>query len=324
MSTHPISVNYRADSKADGVPTHLFDYADCYHEQGPLRASQEWFSEATMGLAVDYTLKSLLGKADREWGGYDFSSAAHRGLLSRFSCAHFSATDIVELAVATGARYVFMTARDEDGFCLFESETTDFTSVKSAGRRHILGEISSTCEYHGLGLILRYHYPLPHEADGSFALAEQQLRELLIGHGGLAGLVVDGLPAAYGEELKQMCRALQPQMLLELRDAGDDGLREFCTWDHRLPARGVGTPALAGKTWQWRVGLAPDNYGFCPDLAGKHHSSENVWMMLAEAIHHHVNFLPSTALMPDGSLDLEDINVLLAVGERLEKNGYPS
>lgn len=254
MSIQPISVNYRADGKADGVPTYLFDYAECYHKQGPVQASLEWLADARFGLSVDFSLKSLLGKADDEWAGYDFDSAGHRALLTRFSCRHFSATDIVELAGAAGARYVLMTARDVDGFCFFASESTDFTSVKSPGQRNILGEISSTCEYHGLGLFLRYHYPHQNGVAVSFELAEQQLHELLIGHGELAGLVLEGMPVACQDELKMLCRSLQPQMLLEMRGSDENALREFCTWDHHLPNRDSVAPDLAQKSGNGGLG----------------------------------------------------------------------
>ena len=48
-----------------------------------------------------------------------------------------------------------------------------------------------------------------------------------------------------------------------------------------------------------------------------------MWEALRGTQRARANLLVNTALMPDGSLDYEDIKTLIAVGERIEKGGYP-
>jgi hypothetical protein len=48
-----------------------------------------------------------------------------------------------------------------------------------------------------------------------------------------------------------------------------------------------------------------------------------VWEQLRYAQRANSNLLVNTALMPDGSLDAEDINTLLEIGRRIEQGGYP-
>ena len=45
--------------------------------------------------------------------------------------------------------------------------------------------------------------------------------------------------------------------------------------------------------------------------------------MLEQTAQHQTNLLLNTALMPDGSLDLEDIDALLPVSQRIEEHGFP-
>ena len=70
--------------------------------------------------------------------------------------------------------------------------------------------------------------------------------------------------------------------------------------------------------------LTPGCIGYNPAFAGMHRKEDYVWQRLKNAGEKHCNYLVSTALMPDGSLDLEDINILLEIGKRIESSGFPA
>ena len=79
----------------------------------------------------------------------------------------------------------------------------------------------------------------------------------------------------------------------------------------------------ADKTLEIQMSLTPNAWGYHADAAGKHEREEAVWEQLRYAQRANSNLLVNTALMPDGSLDAEDINTLLEIGRRIEQGGYP-
>ena len=79
----------------------------------------------------------------------------------------------------------------------------------------------------------------------------------------------------------------------------------------------------ADKTLEIRMSLTPNAWGYHAEAAGRHEREEAVWEQLRYAQRANSNLLVNTALMPDGSLDAEDINTLLEIGRRIEQGGYP-
>jgi len=64
------------------------------------------------------------------------------------------------MATAAGMKYVNMTARHHDSFCLFRTNQTDFTSLDSPANRDLVQELADSCAKKGLGLCLYYSYAL--------------------------------------------------------------------------------------------------------------------------------------------------------------------
>ena len=63
--------------------------------------------------------------------------------------------------------------------------------------------------------------------------------------------------------------------------------------------------------------LTPGGRGFNAGEAGHHLKVEKLLEKMRYAYQHGANLLVNTALMPDGSLDLEDITTLLDFGKQL-------
>jgi alpha-L-fucosidase len=168
-------------------------------------------------------------------------------------------------------RYVNITSRHHEGFCLFASGVTDYTSAAAPARRDLVGELAEQCAAKGLGLFLYYSYALdwrhpyfyprsyfriarPDYPEGELrylfrrdedfrhyvAFVHAQLRELLTGYGPLAGIWLDPIMGYYArpdlypiEETYALIRSLQPQTLISFKQgaSGDE--------DFTAPERGA-------------------------------------------------------------------------------------
>jgi len=125
-------------------------------------------------------------------------------LAGDFDAADYDPRAWAAAAKAAGMKYMVLTTRHHDGFCLFDSKVSDFTSVKTAARRDLVAEYVEACR--GAGLKVGFYYsPLDWRFPGFFfpnmyrrsaeALKRQtydQIRELMTNYGRIDVLWYDG------------------------------------------------------------------------------------------------------------------------------------
>jgi len=134
-----------------------------------------WFTEAKYGMFIHFGLYSqLAGK----WNGEDVENYAewiqayadipsqqYAMLITTFNPFEFDADYIVRIAKNAGMKYVVITTKHHEGFCLWDSKYTNFDveSTPFAGR-DILRELSEACKKYGLKFctyysIIDWHHP---------------------------------------------------------------------------------------------------------------------------------------------------------------------
>ncbi|SDT35907.1 alpha-L-fucosidase [Microlunatus soli] len=117
-----------------------------------------------------------------------------------FDPTELDAGQWVAAASAAGAKYVILTAKHHDGFCLWPTETTDYSVASSpwrAGKGDVVAEVAAACEQAGLELGL---YLSPWDRNASCypdaaaydRFYQDQLRELCTRYGPLTELWFDG------------------------------------------------------------------------------------------------------------------------------------
>jgi alpha-L-fucosidase len=119
-----------------------------------------WFREAKFGLFMHYGVYSILGRGEWVQLREAIPVAEYGKLKDRFTAGKFDADRIADMALAAGMKYVNMTSRHHDSFCLFKTKETDFNSVDSPARRDLIGELTRACQKRGLGIFYYYSYAL--------------------------------------------------------------------------------------------------------------------------------------------------------------------
>src|SRR3989442_2588038 len=123
---------------------------------------------------------------------------------SRFNPVKFDARKWVETAKSTGMKYIVITSKHHDGFCMFDTKLTDYCITKATPfKRDPMKELEAECARQGIKLcfyhsIMDWHHPdylprRPYEKDTSLAAAASidscidymkgELRELLTNYG---------------------------------------------------------------------------------------------------------------------------------------------
>ncbi len=244
------------------VPSYLKGCEKLY-KSSPHKASLEWFRNAKFGLFMHYGLYSILGR--HEWVMFreKIPVKEYEKLTKRFKPDKFDADFITDLALEAGMKYVNLTSKHHDGFCLFDTGRGEWNSMAVAGR-DLCGELAEQCQKKGLGcffyysLLADWHHPCFYprkynfiarpayktkpkqykfEKDEDFQKylddATGHIRTLLTSYGLITGIWIDPLMGFYGRpdlfpmrDIYAMIRKLQPQCLISAKQ-GITGTEDF-------------------------------------------------------------------------------------------------
>ncbi len=206
------------------IPSYLVGYEASYNKD-PRAAAIEWFRNAQFGLFLHYGLYSLEGRHEWLQLREKIPVATYAKLKDRFTAENFDADFITDLAIQAGMKYINLTTRHHDGFCLFKTNQTDFNSVNSPAKRDLVGEMAAACQKKNLGLCLYYSHgrdwkhphapdndrwggrarPEYHPPEPSYAYGKNhdlnkyldfmtaQVTELLTNYGPIAAIWLDGI-----------------------------------------------------------------------------------------------------------------------------------
>lgn len=179
---------------------------------------------------------------DQEWGEGTEDPA-------RFNPAEFDARQWARIAKECGAKYLVVTAKHHDGFCLFPSAYTEH-SVKASpwrgGQGDVVKDVAEACREAGLmfGFYLSpwdRHEPKYNDPPAYDEHFKNQLRELLTNYGSAGEVWFDGAGSA-GHVYDwagyyALIRELQPKALIaicgpDIRWVGnEDGLAPETHWN---------------------------------------------------------------------------------------------
>ena len=179
-----------------------------------------WWREAKFGMFIHWGLYAIpagVWKGKRvpgigEWIMYRarIPVREYEALAKRFNPVKFNAEEWVKVAKDAGMRWIVITAKHHDGFCMFDTKLTDYNIVKATPfKRDPLKELSEACKKEKIKLgfyysqTLDWHHPDglgndwdydPEKKNFSKYLEEYvkpQLRELLTNYGPVAVIWFD-------------------------------------------------------------------------------------------------------------------------------------
>ena len=138
----------------------------------------EWWRRAKFGMFIHWGLYSIpagVWKDKRipgigEWIMYraKIPVKEYEKLTKLFNPVKFNAEEWVKIAKEAGMKYMVITAKHHDGFCLFDTKYTDYNIVKATPfGRDPLKELSDACKKEGMKLGFYYSHVLDwHHPDG--------------------------------------------------------------------------------------------------------------------------------------------------------------
>jgi len=221
----------------------------------------EKFLQDRFGMFIHWGAYAANGRSEWLRSHDRLSIADYQKYVDAFNPKQDCIRSWAKVAKKAGMKYAVLTAKHHDGFCLFNSQYTQYTTVQTIGR-DLIQEFVEAFREEGIQVgfyysVIDWHHPdyptyqdlqhplrddeqeklkEPHRQLGNYIqYLHQQVRELLTNYGKIDILWFDfsyhnppesGLPSMKGEtweatKLVQMIRELQPEIIINNRLGGD-------------------------------------------------------------------------------------------------------
>lgn len=316
-----------------------------------------WWRDARFGMFIHWGLYAVPAG---EWKGATNHAEwirttaqipldEYNKFADQFNPVNFNAEAWVQMAKDAGMKYITITSKHHDGFCLWDSKQTDFDIMSTPFKRDVLKELADACRkiggvrlcfYHS---IMDWHHPdynerRPWEKDRPvegtdrkrfISYLKSELKELVTNYGDIGVLWFDGEWEGFwkhedGVDLYNYVRSLKPGIIINNRvDKGRGGMAGMTTaggyaGDFGTPEQEIPETGLPGVDWEscmtmnnnWGYNKADKNFKSVKDLIQK----------LADIASKGGNFLLNIGPKADGTFPQESIDRLKAIGEWMKVN----
>jgi alpha-L-fucosidase len=315
----------------------------------------KWWTDARFGMFIHWGLYAL--PARHEWvKNYErMTNEQYQKYFESFNPDLYNPREWARMAKEAGMKYVVLTAKHHEGFCLFDSKYTDYKSTSTPFGKDIIKEYVEAFRAEGLKVgfyysLIDWHHPdytidsrHPQRQDSDTAYArlnngkdmnryreymKNQVRELLTNYGEISIIWFDfSFPGKNGksrldwdsENLLKLARSLQPGIIvddrLDLRDV--EGGWDFTTPEQVKVAK---WPEMNGKKIPWETCQTfSGSWGYYRDeMSWK--SPAQLMELLIESVSKGGNLLLNVGPTARGTFDFRAQERLKAMGEWMKYN----
>jgi len=285
----------------------------------------QWWREAKFGMFIHWGLYSILGREAWAMGDEDIPIEEYEMLARQFRPVANAARGWARLARESGMRYMVMTTKHHEGFCLFNSRLTDYCAPRLGLGRDLVQEYVDAARAENLRVgfyysLMDWHHPDWRVVKTDAAARKRfvdythgQIRELMSNYGKIDILWYDmpvPLDAAgwRSAEMNDEIFELQPDILVNNRNllAGDFSTPEQSTEPGKHDWESCMT---INDSWAY---LAGDNNWKSP---------QQLVQNLVECARDGGNYLLDIGPRADGSVPEQAVMRLKSMGEWLRRNG---
>ena len=288
----------------------------------------QWWHQAKFGMFIHWGLYSVWGRHEWAMEQEAIPVSEYEQLAKRFTPRPNAARAWARLARQAGQKYMVMTTKHHEGFCLFNSKFTDYCAPKQACGRDLVKEFVDAARGEGLRVgfyhsLMDWHHPDGARCAGDEAARRRfvtyihgQIRELLTNYGKIDILWYDvpwplDAKGWESEKMNRMVFELQPDIIVNNRNQLEG---DFATPEQRIQAESGGRAWEACMTMNdsWGYQRADDNWK----------TPKTIIRNLITCARDGGNYLLNIGPKGDGSIPEESVKIMTAVGKWMDRNGH--
>ncbi|HEV2318285.1 MAG TPA: alpha-L-fucosidase, partial [Verrucomicrobiae bacterium] len=313
-------------------------------------ARMQWWRDARFGMFIHWGLYS---EAAGYWNGQPTSGAGewimtdmriprdqYATLASKFDPVKFDADQWAETARKAGMKYLVITSKHHEGFCMFKTKATDYNVVDATPwHTDPLQALSKACRRHGIKFcvyysIMDWHSPdqapatadpdhpeynptsfIPGRKEAYIQYMKAELAELIHQyHPGLIwfdGQWMNGWTDQDGQNLYRYLRTLDPKLIINNRIKG--------AGDYETPEQYIPPNGLPGRDWETCMTMN-DTWGYKRD-DNDWKSSETLIRNVVDIASKGGNYLLNVGPTGEGLIPDASIERLNEIGQWMKVNG---
>lgn len=307
----------------------------------------KWFFRDKYGLFIHWGPYAAYGRGEQVLFREHLDQVEYEKNACLWDPKEFDAVHMAEVAKKSGFKYACFTTRHHDGYCMWDTKTTDYSSVCQAPKRDFVREYVDAFRAAGLKVGLYYSwldwripafYLGPDKDPEGWAFFKEymykQVEELMTNYGKIDYVFFDGVWPRDGidigsEEVVDMMRSYQPDIIINnrlgfsekaLKDAHHDGgvgagggenLGDFSTPEREITAASRLWESCQVSTWRlW--GYTEGERWWSTDL---------ILDKLCESVTKGGNMILNVGPDGEGRLPKEFEERVLAIGQWLQAHG---
>jgi alpha-L-fucosidase len=321
---------------------------------------KSWFTHDRFGMFIHWGVYSLAARHEWVKSREEIDDAGYRRYFDNFDPDLYDPRDWARRAKAAGMKYVVLTAKHHDGFCLWDSKATDYKATNTPYGKDLLkpfveafraeglkvGFYYSLLDWHHPDFPIDIYHPLRNREDAAAlnagrditrygAYMREQVTELLTGFGRIDVIWFDfsypdrtykGLPGKGRKdwqsiELLSLVRRLQPEIVVSNRLDLDDLIAGVP--DVMTPEQYTPRtlPLFKGREATWEVcHTFSGSWGYYRDEESWK-SPEQLVKLLIDSVALGGNLLMNVGPTGRGTFDQRAIDALEVYGDWLRLHG---
>ena len=295
------------------------------------KQKMEAWKDARFGMFIHWGPVSLKGTEIGWSRGREIPVEEYDNLYKQFSAPNFDPNSWVSVAKAAGMKYIILTTKHHDGFCLWNTRQTNFNVMNSPLHRDVVKELAEACRKQGIAFGTYYSttdwhnpdFPLTspggtvkretYDLEAYTTYLKKQVAELLLNYGPLFVLWFDvpqRFDALRGQGVIDFAHTIQPDIIINNR-TGAKG--DFDTPEQRVGGfqneRPWETCMTIANQWAWK-----------PNDEVK--TLEQCLHTLIRTAGGDGNLLFNVGPKPDGTIEPLQVERLKEMGKWMDKYGY--
>ena len=292
----------------------------------------QWWTEDRYGMFIHWGIHAQIkrGMCVLEWER--IPNSEYKKFADTLDPVNLDTDEWISQAKQSGMKYIYLTTKHADGFCLWDSKVTDFTSAKTGAKRDVVAEFTESCRKAGIRVGIYYAvYDVqkhdlwsqsPETSPAGWEAYEEyvseQLRELMGNYGKVDVLWYDGVPVSHdgkgwgSEKLYSIPRSLQPDIIINDRVYGHGDNGDFTCGECNISAS-------SKLPWESCYTIPDVSWGYNPGDPNLKSSMELVRLMV-RCVSQGGNFTLNVSPMADGRITPPHVARMKDIGDWMSRN----